>query len=380
MMLKVLFCVFVLTGSESLFANAFRGRPCSDCVSIRSCDSAMHYARRLHNGILPKEDRNTFFGSICKHAKNETKVCCSDFPVLETGYRAGGFVRKTPEVDPIETHPNIALLPSECGDSDRARIINGNIAQLYEFPWMTLIAYNTSIGIQFHCAGSIINSRYILTAAHCVANITQFKKIAGVRIGDLDYYNDNDCQGYYQDKICENKIQDIGVDEIIPHESFNGKLPIEADIALIRLKETIIMYNNAAPICLPRYSNLRNANLAGKEATVAGWGITENNTASSVLMKVKIPIKSSDTCNSYYNRYENQKPMDKAFCAGSIMKDSCEGDSGAPVMIESDYNHTRRIVQFGIVSYGPKKCGSEFPGVYTDVTKYMDWILDNMRE
>lgn len=35
----------------------------------------------------------------------------------------------------------------------------------------------------------------------------------------------------------------------------------------------------------------------------------------------------------------------------------------------------------GIVSYGPEFCGAEnVAGVYTRVSKYINWILDNMRE
>jgi secreted trypsin-like serine protease len=38
-------------------------------------------------------------------------------------------------------------------------------------------------------------------------------------------------------------------------------------------------------------------------------------------------------------------------------------------------------VMFGIVSYGPRNCGTrEQPGVYTKVSHYIDWIKDNIYE
>lgn len=38
-----------------------------------------------------------------------------------------------------------------------------------------------------------------------------------------------------------------------------------------------------------------------------------------------------------------------------------------------------RYALLGIVSFGPRTCGvSNFPGVYTRVSAYTDWILDNM--
>lgn len=60
-------------------------------------------------------------------------------------------------------------------------------------------------------------------------------------------------------------------------------------------------------------------------------------------------------------------------------KDSCGGDSGGPLMVEDEINDVYRIVQYGIVSYGPKLCGSLFPGVYTNVSSYVKWILDNIK-
>lgn len=35
----------------------------------------------------------------------------------------------------------------------------------------------------------------------------------------------------------------------------------------------------------------------------------------------------------------------------------------------------------GVVSFGPQECGREnVAGVYTKVSEYLDWILDNMKE
>lgn len=70
---------------------------------------------------------------------------------------------------------------------------------------------------------------------------------------------------------------------------------------------------------------------------------------------------------------------EKEFCAGDLNKDSCSGDSGGPLMIQRLCNKVHSIVQFGVVSRGPRQCGINNPGIYTDVTKYMDWILDNIK-
>ena len=57
--------------------------------------------------------------------------------------------------------------------------------------------------------------------------------------------------------------------------------------------------------------------------------------------------------------------------------DSCARDSGGPLMIQEDEGS--KMYMAGITSFGKRKCGTGFPGVYTDITYYIDWIKDNLR-
>lgn len=57
------------------------------------------------------------------------------------------------------------------------------------------------------------------------------------------------------------------------------------------------------------------------------------------------------------------------------------GDSGGPLMINYHSPHSvyAKLVQVGVISYGPKQCGeSGLPGVYTRITEFRRWILDNL--
>ncbi|XP_041969958.1 CLIP domain-containing serine protease 14D-like [Aricia agestis] len=336
-------------------------KDCGDCVKLNSCSRATDLAIHNSNSDTEEKFKNSFCGYEGSGYKKIPKVCCSDFEDDEGK-------------DDIENHPNINLLPDSCGDIDGRRIVGGATANLYEYPWMALISYKTRLGLQFQCGGSIINSRYILTAAHCVRN----RIIAGVRIGEYDIRYGTDCQGTGDQYACESHIQDMIVEEIIFHESYvKTSKTVANDIALLRLIKPInFTYRNAAPICLPITASMRNTELSGRQATVAGWGLTENNEDSSILLKVEVPIWSSSQCSSFYNRWN----VDTELCAGAVNKDSCEGDSGGPLMLESTYKGAYRIIQYGIVSRGPQNCGSNNPGIYTNVTKFMGWILDNIRE
>ncbi|KAG8279622.1 hypothetical protein J6590_100761 [Homalodisca vitripennis] len=73
-------------------------------------------------------------------------------------------------------HPNWQLLPTDsCGqvapdDGLRPRVLGGVAVDIAEYPWMAYVQdviSNSSNTKTFACGGSIINDKYILTAAHC---------------------------------------------------------------------------------------------------------------------------------------------------------------------------------------------------------------------
>ncbi len=48
-----------------------------------------------------------------------------------------------------------------------------------------------------------------------------------------------------------------------------------------------------------------------------------------------------------------------------------QGDSGSPLVDEA-------AVQHGVTSFGIKGCPVGYPGVYTQVSYYLDWIKDTI--
>ncbi|CAG4931374.1 unnamed protein product [Parnassius apollo] len=337
--------------------NAILAKNCDDCVLITSCPGALHLAVHEKNA----KTEGLIKQGLCSLDQENglPKVCCSEFP---------------PAPEEIDNHPNLDLLPKDCGEIEGSRIVGGEVAKLYEFPWMVLISYKTRIGHEFLCAGSLISPLYVLTAAHCING----RRIAGVRIGDYDWKSKVDCEKGTE--LCESYYQDIGVSETLAHPAYQGPPIVRNDIGLLRLKKPVnVTVKNAGVICLPVTKQLRERRLDTEQVTVAGWGITENNTASSVLLKVNLPVLSGEMCKAYYSRKTKEDTTKNILCAGMLGKDSCKGDSGGPLMLEGNYNDEFKFIQYGIVSYGPSQCGSNFPGVYTDVSWFMKWILDTIK-
>lgn len=118
---------------------------------------------------------------------------------------------------------------------------------------------------------------------------------------------------------------------------------------------------------------------------VTGFGTTELQVKSQVLLKAKIPNFPLDECKEKFAS-ERITLTDTQFCAGAQGKvDACKGDSGGPVQFTgllnpNDPTDRTRMIQFGIVSFGVNTCGKleNYPGIYTKVSSFLGWILDNM--
>lgn len=103
---------------------------------------------------------------------------------------------------------------------------------------------------------------------------------------------------------------------------------------------------------------------------------------SKVLKAVKLPVLPIDRCrnDSYYKDYSIDS--NQMCIGGKPGHDSCDGDSGGPVMkIEvGDEGAIPRYYVIGIVSFGPGACGhNTTPAVYTNLSKYILWILEHLR-
>ncbi|XP_070510033.1 serine protease easter-like [Chironomus tepperi] len=153
------------------------------------------------------------------------------------------------------------------------------------------------------------------------------------------------------------------------------------DILLLKLKNDVQFTKWIIPICLPLDSSVGGMDFTKLSLEVAGFGKTENSTASDVKQRLDLDGIDNSQCERHYQP-KNVNITSKQICAGGEEgRDSCNGDSGGPLMRYGNFPNSKYpyYLLVGIVSFGPKKCGTkDAPGVYTRVSEYIDWINSNI--
>uniref|UniRef100_A0A3Q1M2A8 Complement factor I n=1 Tax=Bos taurus TaxID=9913 RepID=A0A3Q1M2A8_BOVIN len=236
----------------------------------------------------------------------------------------------------------------------RKRVVGGKPAKMGEFPWQMAIKE----GDKIHCGGIYIGGCWILTAAHCV------------RISRMHRYQ---IWTSFTDWLRPG-FQTVvhSVNRIIIHENYNGTT-YQNDIALIEMKkrpnEKECVLSKSIPACVPWSPYLFQPN---DKCIVSGWGREKDNQKVYSLRWGEVHLINN--CSEFYpGRYFEKEMQCAGTDDGSI--DACKGDSGGPLVCQ-DVNNVTYV--WGVVSWG-ENCGkSEFPGVYTKVANYFDWISQHV--
>ncbi|XP_024945977.1 trypsin-1 [Cephus cinctus] len=261
--------------------------------------------------------------------------------------QTGGTTAK-PEIEKPQDCPKC-----KCGLTNKQhRIVGGVETQVNQYPWMALLLYQG----KFYCGGSVINSRYILTAAHCVDGFQRSKM--GVRLLEHD-----------RNTTTETQTQEFKIEQIIRHSGYST-VNYNNDIALLKVQGSLKFEGPLRPVCLPEFGKT----FAGDTGIVTGWGATEASGPISItLQEVSVPIMTNNDCRA--TKYPARKITDNMLCAGfkEGSKDSCQGDSGGPLHVARDGVH--RVV--GVVSWGEGCAQPNYPGVYARVNRYLSWIERN---
>eukprot|EP00095_Tigriopus_kingsejongensis_P005333 maker-scaffold779_size98098-snap-gene-0.20 protein:Tk05333 transcript:maker-scaffold779_size98098-snap-gene-0.20-mRNA-1 annotation:"proclotting enzyme" len=282
--------------------------------------------------------------------------------------------------EPVTLGPTLIPSYDECGQSiiipPGRRIVGGTESKLHAWPWLAALGYEDSKSNEtnFLCGGSLITKRHILTAAHCVIR----DSLKTVRLGEHEIGNDEDGAEPVDFKVVQRLI----------HDGYNSR-SFHNDIAILTLDRDVTFTPFITPICLPLLSSVvEQEQFQGFTPFIAGWGSTRfRGPTSKQLLEIQLQVLSNRDCNDKFQEFDNVEITPVKMCAydQNGIKDACQGDSGGPMMtpqgpfVDLDIPEDRWF-QLGIVSFGYKCAVPGFPGVYTRVTEYSQWIRDNLNE
>ncbi|XP_053955691.1 serine protease snake-like [Anastrepha ludens] len=277
---------------------------------------------------------------------NETLICCS-FRIKPEKYR---LLNQTCIEDHLP-HPFITF---------------GNAALPNEFPFMAALGWrirnkNGTESIAYRCGATLIDKRYVLTAAHCLYHSSDPPVV--VRPGGLD--------------LTSTTAVDYKIDQIIEHPEYEYP-GLYNDIAIIRMAKSFssdVPVTNACIWYRP---------LPKKEVTAIGYGDTQfGGTSSAVLLKTNLSTILNEECNLHYEQDDDTLSAgvtSTQLCAKDHekLRDTCQGDSGGPLIMYEELKGYIPIAYIvGITSFGIG-CGTGTPGIYTRTSEYFDWIEDTI--
>jgi len=230
-------------------------------------------------------------------------------------------------------------------------VVGGINAVRGSLPWQV------SVREWYHfCGGTIIDKKWILSAAHCFADGASGVKI---RAGD------------HRLSSTDGSEQTINVEKAFVHPQYNGQTT-NNDIALIKLAQELTFNDYVQPACLPAEAEEDADYAEGNWMTISGWGSTSPARAArapSTLQVATVPIISKEKCKAAYPGMITES----MFCAGKLGVggvDTCQGDSGGPVVAKVGDKYT----VLGIVSWGVGCARPDKPGVYTRSARFESWI------
>ncbi|XP_026465377.1 trypsin-3-like [Ctenocephalides felis] len=227
------------------------------------------------------------------------------------------------------------------------KIVGGEEISIKKVPYqVSLLHFNGHV-----CGGVILTRQFVLTAAHCFMFVYSHEEVK-VRVGSSEINHGG-------------MIFDIEFYALHPDYPEDHDDTSDYDVALVKLAYPLKFSEDIQPIMMAEKDY---EPPAGTKAYVSGWGRTSfGGQLSKNLRGVELEI--IDLFDCFLSYMDKVNVSERQVCAGIPVvggKDSCTGDSGGPLTIDG--------VLVGTVSYGEDCAKAEYPGVYSNIAEYRDWI------
>ncbi|XP_060836504.1 uncharacterized protein LOC132919163 isoform X2 [Rhopalosiphum padi] len=270
---------------------------------------------------------------------------------------------------------NAEKLCLKCGRSyirHQLLIYNGRTTQVGTAPWNVAVYLfrKESSMYDLICGGSLIAPNLVVSAAHCFWQKGMISNRISVNNG---LYRIAVGKYYRNFTVIDNDFtQMMDVETIYLKEDYLGfQRFYSEDIAVIVLSNRVNISDSVAPVCVDWNGTHNVTN--GTKGQIVGWGNTEKNIPSPVLLEATLPYIDYNSCWKMYrdNNFQMLVTYDK-FCAGYTSGQGVgEGDSGAGLtFLHSDFYYLT-----GIVSVKEKNTNNSI-ALFTNVRLHMKWLRD----
>lgn len=120
------------------------------CTPVKGCDSYVEMLKNLD--VSDQLTKKYLKGFQCADtSEDDIQICCPQNKIELTDKS-------------LIPRPELEQCGLQVNDN---RVVGGTVAEIDDYPWMALLLYSKGRKIEPACAGSLINSRYVITAAHC---------------------------------------------------------------------------------------------------------------------------------------------------------------------------------------------------------------------
>ncbi len=253
----------------------------------------------------------------------------------------------------------VALLGVAVQGRDYGRIVGGQDAVMGQFPWQVSLREVYDQPSLHTCGGTIIDTRWILTAAHCCWDP---KRLYHAVAGMIEPHEKEDFE------------QHVDIEAKFSYPDYQSTSQCSHDVCLLKTSSPWLFNANVSAANLP--GNFQ-PTLPNTTLIASGWGVTREGAfqLADVLQWVEVEAVGDLECAEHYAE-DDLSIEANMLCAGNLEdggEDSCQGDSGGPLTTADGADQV-----VGIVSWGEGCARAGRPGVYAEVSHHLTWILDTM--